>query len=356
MRIAQVAPLALPIPPGRYGGTERVIYDLCEALGDRGHEVTLFASGDSETGARLVAAIPRSLWKEKAPFDPLAPAFRMHEELFRRAEDFDVIHTHTDFFALPYARHSPTPVLTTLHGRLDIPHVADTLRLFQAAQLVAISDSQRSQAPHANWAGTVHHGLPLDDYRFDAAGGEGLLFLGRMTPEKAPHAAIEIAVDAGVPLILAGRVEPANQRYFEREVKPRLAHSLVRYVGEVSDAEKHALLGRARALLFPIDWPEPFGLVMIEAMACGTPVIARPKGAAPEVVTDGVTGMLADTRLELVAAVQAVQRIDRAACRRHVETRFSVAAMTARYEAIYDDLLIKQKATGRNRARVPARA
>jgi glycosyltransferase involved in cell wall biosynthesis len=187
MRIAQVAPLALPVPPGLYGGTERVIYDLCEALVERGHEITLFASGESQTRAHLVAVTPRALWKEKPPFDPLAPAFRMHEELFRRAGEFDIIHTHTDFFALPYARHSATPVLTTLHGRLDIPHVAEGLCLFPAAHLVAISRSQRSQVPQANWAGVVHHGLALDDYRFDGKGGDELLFLGRMTPEKAPQ-------------------------------------------------------------------------------------------------------------------------------------------------------------------------
>jgi len=344
MRIAQVAPLALPVPPGQYGGTERVIHDLCEALVGRGHDVTLFASGDSETRARLVAGAPRALWKKKGLLDPLAPVFCMHEQLFRSVGDFDVIHTHTDFFAFPYARHSPTPVLTTLHGRLDPPHVAEALRLFPAVHLVAISCSQQSQVPQANWAGVVHHGLAAENYTFDPAGGEGLLFLGRLTREKAPHAAIDIAIEAGVPLTLAGRVDPAARRYFKREVEPRLDHPLVRYVGEVGDAEKQALLGASRALLFPIDWPEPFGLVMIESMACGTPVIARPKGAAPEVIADGVTGVLADTREELVVAVKAVQRLDRKACRRHVEKHFSVAAMTAAYEQIYEKLVTGKQA------------
>jgi glycosyltransferase involved in cell wall biosynthesis len=335
MRIAQVAPLFLPVPPDQYGGTERVIYDLTEALVARGHDVTLFASGDCHTSARLVPAVPQALWKEKGRQDPIAPLFRMHAEIFRRAADFDVIHTHTDYFALPYARYSPTPVLSTLHCRLDIPHVPEILRLFPEAHLVSISDSQQSHVPDANWAGTVHHGLRLEHCPFDAAGGEGLVFLGRMSPEKAPHMAIEIAIEAGVPLTLAGPTDPEERAYFEREVRPGLFHPLIRFIGEVSDEEKNRLLCAARALVFPIDWPEPFGLVMIEAMACGTPVIARPKGAAPEVIVDGETGILADSRKALVDAVAAVGRIDRAACRRHVEKNFSVAAMAERYEAIY---------------------
>jgi glycosyltransferase involved in cell wall biosynthesis len=342
LRIAQVAPLSLPVPPRHYGGTERVVYDLTEELVTRGHEVTLFASGDSKTSARLVPVVPRSLWREKVPYDPLAALFRMHEELFRRAHEFDLIHTHTDFFALPYTARSPTPVITTLHGRLDFPDVPEVLHLFPRANLVAISRSQQAQAPRASWAGAVHHGLPLDRYRFDDRGGDDLIFLGRFTPDKAPHVAIDIAVAAGVPITIAGRIEPGQRHYFERVVRPRLAHPLVRFVGEASDRQKQKLLGSARALLFPIDWPEPFGLVMAEAMACGTPVIARPKGAAPEVVMDGVTGILADDRDSLIRAVDAVQRIDRAACRRHVEENFSVAAMADRYESIYRDRIARR--------------
>jgi glycosyltransferase involved in cell wall biosynthesis len=351
MRIAQVAPLFLPVPPDQYGGTERVIYDLTEALVARGHDVTLFGSGDCDTSARLVAAVPQALWKEKGLQDPVAPLFWMHAELFRRAADFDVIHTHTDYFAFPYARYSPAPVLTTLHGRLDIPHVPEILRLFPETHLVSISDSQQSQVADANWAGTVHHGLRLEHCPFDAAGGEGLLFLGRMSPEKAPHVAIEIAIEARVPLTLAGPIDPEERAYFERQVRPSLFHPLIRFIGEVSDQEKNRLLCASRALVFPIDWPEPFGLVMIEAMACGTPVIARPKGAAPEVIVDGVTGILADSRKALVDAVAAVGRIDRAACRRHVEKNFSVAAMAEGYEAIYRRLSARSAATAPRAAR-----
>ena len=338
MRIAQLAPLALPVPPEEYGGTERVVYDLCEALVSRGHEVTLFASGDSATSARLVPGVRQALWKAKPIPDAVAPLFRMHAEAFRRAADFDVIHSHTDYYAFPFARGSSAPVMTTLHGRLDIPYYREVLDLFPEIHLVAISRSQQSQAPRANWAGMVHHGLPLDDYEFGPDGGDRLVFLGRMSPEKAPHTAIDIAVQAGTPLTLAGRVDPEEREYFEREVKPRLSHPLVRFVGEVGDREKQALLRDACALLFPIDWPEPFGLVMAEAMACGTPVIARPKGAAPEVLVHGVTGFLVDSHDELVAAVGKLRALDRAACRRHVEKNFSVGAMADRYEALYEAL------------------
>jgi len=351
MRVAQVAPLVLPVPPAEYGGTERVIYNLCEALVSRGHEVTLFASGDSDTSARLAPAVPKALSNGAPIPDPIAPVLRMHAEVFRRAREFDVIHTHTDYFAFPFARESAAPVLTTLHGRLDIPYYREMLQLFPEVHLAAISRSQQSQAPGANWAATVHHGLALGDYEFGRQGGEGLVFLGRLSPEKAPHSAIDVAVDAGVPLTLAGRVHGEEADYFEREVVPRLSHPLVRFVGELGDREKQTLLRNARALLFPIDWPEPFGLVMIEAMACGTPVIARPMGAAPEVVVHGVTGVLADSHDELVAAVAKVRSLDRAACRRHVEENFSVDAMADRYECIYNEVASRQRLMGLRRFR-----
>ena len=335
LRIAQVAPLLLPVPPRHYGGTERVVYDLTEELVERGHDVTLFASGDSVTSARLVPAVPRGLWAEPAEHDPIAALFCMHAELFRRASEFDVIHTHTDYHAFPYVSGSPASVVTTLHGRLDVAHYPEVLRAFPKARVISISRSQRAQMPEANWAGTVHHGLPLGRYRFDPAGGRGLVFLGRIAPEKAPDVAIDVAIAAGVPLTIAGRVEPHRREYFEREIRPKLAHPLVHFAGEVDDEQKQRLLGSALALLFPIDWPEPFGLVMAESMACGTPVIARPKGSAPEVMVDGVTGILADSFDALVEAVRGVRSIDRAACRRHVERELSVAAMTDGYERIY---------------------
>jgi glycosyltransferase involved in cell wall biosynthesis len=323
------------VPPEAYGGTESVVHDLTEALVARGHEVTLFASGDSSTSAELAPVVSRSFWSGKAPGDPVAALFRLHIEAFSRASEFDVIHTHTDYFAFPFASQAPTPVVTTLHGRLDVPHVPELLRVSPQLHLLSISPSHRNQVPDANWIGTVHHGLPLDQYRFDPHGGSHLVFLGRMTPEKAPHAAIDIAVDAGVPLVVAGRVEPLHRDYFEREVKPRFSHPLVRFVGEVSFDEKIPLLAESRGMLFPIDWPEPFGLVMVEAMACGTPVVARPNGSVPEVIADGVTGFVADDHAALVHAVKNLGRIDRAACRRHVAQHFGIDRMSEQYEAIY---------------------
>jgi glycosyltransferase involved in cell wall biosynthesis len=337
MRIAQVAPLALPVPPGRYGGTERVVYDLVEGLVARGHDVTLFASGDSRTSARLVATVPRALWQEPAA-DPFAADFLQHAEMFRRAAEFDVIHTHTAYRAFPYLAQSPAVVVTTLHGRIDTPEMREILCSHPQARLVSISRAQQAFVPDAPWAATILHGLELGDYPYDAHGGESLLFLSRMSPDKAPHVAIDIAVQAGMPLTMAGRVDPLDKAYFQCEVQPRLSHPLVHFAGEVSDEKKLELLRQARALVFPIDWPEPFGLVMIEAMACGTPVIARPKGAAPEVIVDGVTGFLADSHDALVRAAKDVHRIERSACRRNVETHFSAAAMTERYEALYGTL------------------
>jgi glycosyltransferase involved in cell wall biosynthesis len=282
-----------------------------------------------------VPMVPRALWQDGSSDDPVLAHIRMHGEVFRRAAEFDVIHTHTEYFAFPHIAHSPTPVVTTIHGRVDIPDLRATFRLFPEACLVSISRAQRADAPEASWVGTVHHGLPLEDYEFDPDGGEDLVFLGRMNPEKAPEVAIDVAVAASVSIVLAGRIEPGHQMFFEREVRPRLDHPLVRYVGEVGEEEKQRLLRGARALLFPIDWPEPFGLVMAEAMACGTPVVARPKGAAPEVVVHGVTGFLADRREALVEAVRAVRSLERADCRRHMEMHFSVNTMTRGYEQVY---------------------
>ena len=338
MRIAQVAPLSVRVPPGRYGGTERVIYDLTEALVARGHDVTLFASGDSHTSARLVAEVPRALWQEPTA-DAVAADFLLHAHVFRRAAEFDLIHTHTGYSAFPYIAHAPAAVVTTLHGRLDLAQTQEIFRCFPEARLVSISRAQQAYAPDANWADNIYHGLALQDYPFDAEGGDGLVFVSRMCREKAPDVAIDVAIEAGIPLTLAGRIDPLDQDYFEQVIRPKLAHPLLHFAGEVTDEQKLQLMGRARALLFPIDWPEPFGLVMAEAMACGTPVIARPKGAAPEVVVDGVTGYLADTRAALVDAVKAVPQLDRAACRRHVETHFSVATMTQHYEDLYRRLI-----------------
>lgn len=338
MRIAQIAPLSVSVPPGRYGGTERVIHDLTEGLVARGHAVTLFASGDSHTSARLVPSVPRALWQEPAA-DALAADFLQHAEVFRRAGEFDLIHAHTGYRAFPYVAHAPAAVVTTQHGRVDVAELRAIFRAFPEAQMVSISRAQQADAPDANWVANIYHGLALQDYPFNARGGEGLVFVSRLSAQKAPHVAIDVAVEAGLPITLAGRIDPGEQDYFEREVRPRLAHPLVRFAGEVTEEQKLRLLGGARALLFPIDWPEPFGIVMTEAMACGTPVIARPRGSVPEVIVDGTTGFLADSRQALVESVRAVHRLDRAACRRHVEAHFSVAAMTQQYEDLYRHLV-----------------
>jgi glycosyltransferase involved in cell wall biosynthesis len=337
MRIAQMAPLVLPVPPGRYGGTERVVHELTEGLVRRGHDVTLFASGDSRTSARLQAIVPRALWQVPET-DPAAAEFLMHARALRQGAVFDVVHSHTGHLAFPFAAQMRSPLVTTLHGRLDMPHLTDILRAFPEVELVSISRAQRAPAPDAHWSANIPHGLPLQDYAFNADGGHALCFVGRMCREKGPHVAIDVAVAAGIPLVLAGRIDPMDQGYFDREVRPRLDRPLVEFRGEIGHEEKIQLFSRSRALLFPIDWPEPFGLVMIEAMACGTPVVARPRGSVEEVVRDGVTGLLAEDQRSLVEAVTAVHQLDRHACRRHVELHFSSERMIDNYEQLYGRL------------------
>ncbi len=345
MRIAHIAPLFERVPPARYGGTERVVATLVDELVARGHDVTLFAAGGSRTRGRLVPVVPAPLWHDPSVRDVVAPHVRLHAEVFRRAREFDVIHNHNDYFAFPHLATCPTPVVTTMHGRCDLRELRALFRLFPEAALVSISRAQQACAPEARWVGTVHHGLRVEGIPFNPRGGEGLVFLGRLSPEKGPHVAIDVAIAAGLPITLAARVDPSDRAFFEREIEPRLGHPLVRYVGQVDDAGKARLLGSARAVILPIDWPEPFGLVMIEAMACGTPVVARPFGSAPEIVVHGVTGFLADDVAGLVAGVRAAARLDRAAVRRHVETRFSVEAMVDGYEQIYRGMLAAERAT-----------
>lgn len=338
MRIAQVAPLAESVPPHLYGGTERVVSWLTEELVRRGHQVTLFASGDSRTSARLVSPCARALRLDPARPESLAYTVIQLAQLAERAADFDIVHCHVDYLAFLFGRLLVTPVVHTLHGRLDLRDLERVLAAFPDVPLVSISDSQREPVRHLDlrWVATVHHGLPLD--RLPAAGGGRggyLVFLGRMSAEKRPDLAIAVARRLGLRLKIAAKVDVPDRDYFEREVRPLLRHPLVEFVGEVSDDEKWALLGDARCLLFPIDWPEPFGLAMIEALACGTPVVARPAGSVAEVVRDGENGYIADTVEELAAAVKRIDVIDRARCRRHVEERFSVRTMTDQYEAVY---------------------
>jgi glycosyltransferase involved in cell wall biosynthesis len=340
MRIAHVAPLYERVPPLLYGGTERVVSYLVEELVHRGHEVTLFASGDSETQAELIAPARRALRLDPARPDPLALHTVELGQVFQRAEEFDVIHCHVDYLAFPFSRLVPTATVHTLHGRLDLPHHGCVLGHFRDVPLVSISEAQRRPVKDLdlNWVGTVHHGLPLELYPPGPGRGGYLAFLGRISPEKRPDLAIAVAKRVGLPLRIAAKVDAVDQAYFEREIQPLLSHPLVEFVGEIGDDAKAEFLGDALALLFPIDWPEPFGLVMIEALACGTPVVARRCGSVPEVIVPGRTGLIADTLDELVEAVRHVGRLDRAACRREAETRFSVGHMVDGYEEIYERL------------------
>jgi glycosyltransferase involved in cell wall biosynthesis len=347
MRIAQIAPLFESVPPRLYGGTERVVSYLTEELVRRGHDVTLFAAGDSRTRAHLVPVVERATRLHPSERDLCATdAIRQLDMVFGRARDFDMIHSHVDSLALPFSHLVSTPTVHTLHGRLDLPHVATLYRHFTDVPLVSISDAQREPlAPlGVRWAGTVYHGQPLERYHFTAETGEYLAFLGRCSPEKQVDVAIEIAKHVGMPLKIAAKIDDADRQYFERVVAPLLDDPLVEFIGEIGEEQKPAFLGGARALLFPVDWPEPFGLVMVEAMACGTPVIARPCGAVPEVVVDGRTGFLGSSLLELAEAVKRTDEIDRAECRRHVERQFSVARMADGYEAVYRRLVAHRKA------------
>jgi glycosyltransferase involved in cell wall biosynthesis len=335
MRIAQLAPLYESVPPKLYGGTERIVHYLTEELVALGHEVTLFASGDSETSAELVPGWERSLRLGNVS-DPLAHHLLMVERVFKRCGDFDVIHSHLDYLPFPFARmHAGIPVVTTLHGRLDLPELRPIFEEFGEAPLISISDAQREPVSWANWQGTVHHGLPPDLYRPRLNPGGYLAFLGRFSPEKRADLAISIAIRCGVPLKMAAKVDRPDQDYFHDHIKPMLSHPLIEFLGEIGEDRKEEFLGGAMALLFPIDWPEPFGLVMIEAMACGTPVIALRRGSVPEVIRDGVSGFVVRDEDEAVAAVAKAANVDRAGCRAYFEERFTAARMAGEYLDIY---------------------
>jgi glycosyltransferase involved in cell wall biosynthesis len=336
MKIALLAPLHEAVPPQRYGGTERVLSWLTEELVRRGRAVTLFASGDSRSKATVVPVTPVAL-RPCAAKEVIGPHLKEIALLRDRLAQFDVVHSHVDFFALPFHRPGDPPVVTTLHGRLDLPEFAPVYTAFQHEAFVSISDAQRLPVPDLNWVATVHHGLPLRDYPVGNGRGDYLLFLGRISPEKGPHVAIDLARRLGVRLVLAAKVDAADRAYYEEAIVPRLAAAgpSVDYVGETDLAETVRLLQNARALLFPIDWPEPFGLVMIEAMACGTPVVTRRCGSTPEVVEHGTTGFVCDDDEDILLALKRLDRIDRAACRAHVAARFTVERMTDDYEAVY---------------------
>jgi glycosyltransferase involved in cell wall biosynthesis len=339
MRIAQIAPLYESVPPSLYGGTERVVSNLTEELVRRGHEVTLFASGDSLTAATLVPCCDRALRLDGRVRDAYAYTTIELGMVYERAEAFDIIHNHIDYFAFPFAALSPTPTLTTLHGRLDLPEVARVHGYFPEAPLVSISDAQRAPLPQANWQATIYNGISPEAFTLQHRAGDYLAFLGRISFEKRPDRAIEIALGTGLPLRIAAKVDDADREYFTHAIKPMLSHSLVEFLGEIDETAKNAFLGGAYAYLFPIDWPEPFGITMIEAMATGTPVIAMNCGSVPEVVAHGRTGFVCQTLAEMVAAVARVPEISREACRRHVEERFTAAGMADAYEAAYRRLL-----------------
>ena len=338
MRIAQVAPLFESVPPKYYGGTERIVSYLTEELVRQGHDVTLFASGDSVTRAHLVAGCRRSLRLDKHCLDQMAHHVLMLERVFQRAEDFDVLHFHVDYLHYPLSRRSRTPHVTTLHGRLDIPDLQPLYAEFSDVPLVSISDSQREPLPSANWRSTIHHGLPEDLYEFNAAPGEYLAFLGRISPEKRVDRAIAIAREVGMPLKIAAKVDDVDQDYFDSHVKPLLQHPLVEYVGEIGDGEKQEFLGCAIGLLFPIDWEEPFGLVMIEALACGTPVVAYRRGSVPEVLSDGETGFIVDDLEGAIAAARRLPDLDRRCCRGAFERNFTASRMANDYVRLYERL------------------
>ena len=342
MKIAQVAPLYESVPPKMYGGTERVVSYLTEELVRQGHDVTLFASGDSVTRARLVAACDRSLRLDKRCVDEMAHHFLLLERVFQYAHEFDVIHFHVDYLHFPLSRRQPYAQVTTLHGRLDLPDLVPLYEEYYDMPLVSISNAQRDPLPWANWQSTVYHGLPESLYRARTAPGTYLAFLGRVSPEKRVDRTIQIARRTGIPLKIAAKIDPTNQDYYEREIVPLLDgadDSLIEFVGEIGEAQKDEFLGHAYALLFPIDWPEPFGLVMIEAMACGTPVIAYRNGSVPEVLEDGKTGFIVNGMEAAIAAVGRVREISREQCRRVFEERFSAQRMARDYVRVYESIV-----------------
>jgi glycosyltransferase involved in cell wall biosynthesis len=340
MRIAQIAPLTEPCPPKLYGGTERIVSYLTEELVRQGHDVTLFASGDSSTAARLVRCAHVSLRMDPTVRDPIPHHIVMLDEVRRRADEFDVLHFHIDLLHFPMFREIAGRTVTTLHGRLDLPDLKPVYTAFAEIPLVSISHAQRTPMPPVNWVGSVPHGLPIALLPFTATPrGDYLAFLGRISPEKRPDRAISIAARVGLPLRIAAKVDKADQAYWDEVIAPMVAaHPNVDYVGEIDEHQKADFLGNARALLFPIDWPEPFGLVMIEAMACGTPVVAFRCGSVPEVIEDGVTGFIVQSIDEAVAAVRLIDRLDRATIRANFEARFTAERMAEDYVGIYRGL------------------
>jgi glycosyltransferase involved in cell wall biosynthesis len=339
MRIAQVAPLWESVPPKRYGGTERIVSYLTEELVRLGHEVTLFASGDSVTTARLEPICDRALRLNERLLNREAPITMLKEQALGKTGNFDIIHSHLDFLGFPLARRNPTPTVTTFHNRLDLPELQPVLREYAEMPLISISNAQRTPVTWANWHATVYHGLPRDLYRLYPNPGSYLAYLGRMAPEKRPDQAIELAKRLGIPLRIAAKIDPADEHYFRTEIRPLLAHPLIDYIGEITDADKNEFLGNALALICPYDWPEPFGLVFIEALACGTPVVAYRRGSIPEIIDDCSTGFVCEGLDGMTTAIQHISDIDRRQCRRSFEERFTVGRMAQDYLHVYERVL-----------------
>lgn len=335
MRIAQIAPLFESVPPKLYGGTERVVSYLTEELVRLGHDVTLFASADSVTGANLVPVCPEALRLNPASQDHLAHHIIMLEEVFNRSTDFDILHFHIDYVHFPLCRREGVPHVSTLHGRLDIPDLKPLYEKFAEMPVISISDAQRRPLPHANWQGTVYHGLPQNQFEFYPEAGKYLAFLGRISPEKGVDRAIQIASLAKVPLKIAAKVDPSDRKYFETTIQPLFDNPFVEFIGEIGYPKKNEFLGNALALLFPIDWPEPFGLVMIESLACGTPVIGYPRGSVSEILDDTRTGFVVNDVHAAVEAVESIPQINRAHCRLAFDERFTSARMAKDYLSIY---------------------
>ena len=339
MKIAQVSSLMEAVPPKLYGGTKRIVAYLTDETVALGHDVTLFASGDSQTKAKLVSGWPRALRLDPEIRDYLAPHIIMLETLACRASEFDIIHLHIDYLGYPLLRRIGVPFLATLHGRMDLPELRAIYPAFPGVPVVSISNSQREPLPEANYIGTIYHGLPQQQLMQGRGAESHLAFIGRISPEKAPDAAIRIAGAAGLKLKLAAKVDKADQAYFEKLIEPLLSLPHVEFIGEIGESQKSAFLGNAAGLLFPIAWREPFGLAMIEAMACGTPVIAMRKGSVPEVIEEGVTGFIVDTEGEAIDAVQRLPRLDRNRVRRCFEERFTGRRMAMDYIRLYERLV-----------------
>jgi glycosyltransferase involved in cell wall biosynthesis len=344
MRIAQVAPLIEAVPPKLYGGTERVVAYLTDALVELGHDVTLFASGDSQTKGKLVPIWPRALRLDPTVKDYFAPIFMELEIVARRAHEFDIIHSHLDYFGYPLLQRVGVPSLTTLHGRLDLPELPALYQLYDDVPVVSISDSQRAPLPQANYIATVLHGLPQNSLSAGSGDGRYLAFLGRISPEKAPDAAIRIATAARVPLKIAAKIDRVDEEYHKNTIEPLLSHGDIEFIGEIAEHQKNEFLGRAAGLLFPIAWREPFGLVMIEAMACGTPVIAFNCGSVPEVIEDGVTGFIVDNEEQAIEAVGKIGTLSRTAIRAEFDRRFTAHHMAQNYLKLYSKLTKSQLA------------